>query len=81
MPLLENQTLMQVAKKHQCTPAQVALAWTLSKGIAIVTKTENPSRMSENLQAMDLQLAQDDLEAISGLNLGLRKFWNPYNIP
>lgn len=78
--LLDNETLTQVSKDRKCTVAQVALSWALSKGVSVVTKTENEARMKENLLATNIQLTKDDIQAIDKLDIGHRLFWNPHNI-
>lgn len=48
-PLLTDDTLVGVAKKHGVTEAQVALSWGVQHGIVVVPKSENPERMKKNI--------------------------------
>ena len=60
--------------------AQVAIAWALSKGVAISCKTEKEHRMKENLEGTKVKLTTEDITAIDKLNISQRVFWNPYDI-
>ncbi|MEO8056593.1 MAG: aldo/keto reductase [Acidobacteriota bacterium] len=52
-----------LARRRKATPAQVALAWVLSRGAEIVpiVGTKNRERLEENLNATDLVLRPADL--------------------
>uniref|UniRef100_A0ACD5X7S1 Uncharacterized protein n=1 Tax=Avena sativa TaxID=4498 RepID=A0ACD5X7S1_AVESA len=57
----------QLAKKHQCTPAQLALAWVLHQGddtvpIPGTTKIKN---LDANIDSLKVKLTNDDLKEIS----------------
>ncbi len=69
----------EVAARNQCTPAQVALAWLLSRGdfIVPIPGTRKRHRLEENLASAELTLSADDLrlldEATAGFEVqGLR---------
>jgi aryl-alcohol dehydrogenase-like predicted oxidoreductase len=61
--------IREVAARHGATPAQVALAWVLSRGADMVPipGTRKRSRLDENLDALDLALAPADLAALEPL--------------
>jgi len=54
------------AAKHHATPAQIALAWLLSKRpwIVPIPGTTKLSRLVENIGAAELQLTPDDLRSL-----------------
>lgn len=58
--------LNQLAKLKNGTPAQVALAWLLSRKpwIVPIPGTTKPERLSENLGALQLQLSTDEMIGI-----------------
>ena len=60
--------------------AQVAIAWALSKGVSMSTKTEKEHRMRENLDGTKVKLTPDEIAAIDKLNISQRVFRNPYDI-
>jgi aryl-alcohol dehydrogenase-like predicted oxidoreductase len=64
LPLLG--TLRQVASTHDATPAQVALAWLLSRGddIAPIPGTKRVARLEENAGAVEITLSAAELNAL-----------------
>jgi aryl-alcohol dehydrogenase-like predicted oxidoreductase len=58
--------LRRLAAAEQCTPAQLALAWLLSRGPEIVPipGTSHPERLAENAAAADLCPAPETLAAL-----------------
>ncbi len=58
--------LRQLANKAGCTPGQLALAWLLSRGddIVPIPGTSKPSRLEENIKAVDLKIDPALLEEL-----------------
>lgn len=60
--LLGNAALVDVAKRHGATPAQVVLAWLLRQdGVVVIPKAVRPEHLRANRAALDLALDADDL--------------------
>lgn len=60
--LVGHAALTAVAERHDATSAQVALAWLLRQGDVIaIPKASRLEHVRDNRQALDLQLAPDDL--------------------
>jgi diketogulonate reductase-like aldo/keto reductase len=60
--LLENATLKKIAKRHQATPAQIALAWVLREPRVIaIPKSSNKTHVRENARSIEIQLTKQDL--------------------
>jgi D-xylose reductase len=74
--VLEQPTVISAAKRHNRTPAQVALRWGVQRGTAVVPKTARPDRLIENLNVFDFELPADEMRAISALNRD-RRFNDP----
>ena len=66
--LLENETITQIAAAHDASPAQVVLAWHLAHGIVTIPKSITPSRIVENLAAVELTLTAEEVAAIDALD-------------
>ncbi len=64
--------IIEIARKHCCTEAQVILAWGLHRGTAVIPKSTNTSRISENLDAENIQLDEKDISEIALLNRDYR---------
>jgi len=56
----------EIATEHNCTPAQLALAWVLAQGddIVPIPGTRHPERLEENVAALDVVLSENDLRRI-----------------
>ena len=56
----------EIAREKHCTPAQLALAWVLTKGndIVPIPGTKRRKYLQENIGALDVDLSSDDLERI-----------------
>ena len=56
----------EIAAEHNCTPAQLALAWVMAQGddIVPIPGTRHPERLEENLGALDVVLSENDLRRI-----------------
>lgn len=64
-------TVRTVAQRHEATPAQIALAWVLSRGERVVPipGTTRPERVEENAAAAQITLSAEDhalLETLPG---------------
>ncbi|WP_367106261.1 aldo/keto reductase [uncultured Psychrobacter sp.] len=66
--VFDNETIKEIAEKHNVTPAQISLAWILSdKNRVAIPKTSNPDHLQGNLDAMKVELNADELKKISNL--------------
>jgi diketogulonate reductase-like aldo/keto reductase len=63
--ILRNAELIRIAKAYQATPAQVALAFLLERDMVIaIPKSSTASRVEENAGAVDLDISDEDWEAL-----------------
>jgi aryl-alcohol dehydrogenase-like predicted oxidoreductase len=58
--------LEKVASRHQCTPAQLALAWLLAKGgdIVPIPGSKKRSRVEENAAAVEIELEPEEIKRL-----------------
>lgn len=63
----DSEPVQAAARAHGCTPGQVILAWHLALGAMPLPKSADPGRQRENLAAVDVALADDEVTAISAL--------------
>ncbi|KAL2345807.1 hypothetical protein Fmac_007092 [Flemingia macrophylla] len=56
-----------LAKKHQCTPSQLALAWVLHQGndVVPIPGTSKIKNLDQNIGALSLKFTENDLREIS----------------
>ena len=54
--LLDNKTIIQIAKKHGASPAQVLIKWHLIRGTGVIPKSTTPKYIIENLGSTGVNL-------------------------
>ncbi len=70
--LRDNPTIKILEKKHDCTWAQIALAWAIARDTAVIPKSVNKKRLQENIDAADIELDDEDMAKISMLDRHFR---------
>ncbi|MEH0156888.1 aldo/keto reductase [Limibacter armeniacum] len=77
--LFKDETVLNIADKHQCSAAQVMIAWAAQRGTAVIPKSVNPERLKQNLEAANVKLDAEDMKQIASLDKGYRfidgSFW------
>lgn len=68
--LFENETLIDIAKNHNKTVAQIVLRWLIQRGIVPIVKSSNLSRMKENIDVFDFELSSEEMQMIFALDTG-----------
>lgn len=77
-PLLENDIMNAIAIKRGCSSAQIALAWGMARGTAVIPKSSHVDRIAENLGSQDCALSLVDKEAIGAIErTWMKRFNNP----
>ena len=63
--ILRSTTLHEIAKRHNATPVQIALAWVIRQdGVTAIPRTGSPEHVRENAGAIDIKLSARDLQEI-----------------
>ncbi|TQD36305.1 aldo/keto reductase [Haloflavibacter putidus] len=70
--LLENDTIKNIAEKHNASPGQILIKWAENRGTAVIPKSTNEGRIEENLKSAEIQLDEDDLKQIASLDRHFR---------
>lgn len=70
--LFGNETLEEIAERHEASPAQIALAWAVCRGTVPIPKSTNSERQKENLEALNIRLSEEELFQIDSLDRGFR---------
>ena len=67
----ENETVLEIAKKYDKTPAQIAINWLISQENTVaIPKAVDKAHIDENLVAMDFELEQGDIEQLNNIEPG-----------
>jgi diketogulonate reductase-like aldo/keto reductase len=65
--LLDHPALQRIARGHDATPAQIALAWVLQRdGVNAIPRARTASHVRQNAAARDIELTHDDLRDLDG---------------
>lgn len=78
-PLLKHDLITSLAEKYGKQPSQILLRWATQRGLAVIPKTNRPAVMEQNLDVTGFDLAQEEIDSISALNINTR-FNMPTNV-
>ena len=70
--LLDDETIVGIAERHDRTPAQVILRWHLQLGNIVIPKSVTPERIRENIEIFDFELSDEDMAEFARLDSGER---------
>ncbi|WP_275630410.1 2,5-didehydrogluconate reductase DkgB [Pseudomonas sp. 273] len=65
--VLGDAVIGEIAQRHGASPAQVALAWAMQLGYAVIPSSTRRANLASNLAARELSLSEADMAAIAGL--------------
>jgi len=70
--LLEDNVVLNIAKRHNKTSAQVVLRWAVQRGTSAIPKSIRRTRLEENYNVFDFELTTDEMNAINNLDRNWR---------
>ncbi|EON91405.1 2,5-diketo-D-gluconic acid reductase B [Marinobacter lipolyticus SM19] len=70
--VMEDDTLIRIGSRHNASPAQIAIAWALARGVVPIPSSTRPKHQKANLDALKVELNADDIRAIDELDRGDR---------
>lgn len=77
--LFKNEIIKAIAKEQKCSEAQVMLAWAVCRETVVIPKSVNPDRLKQNLEAADIDLNTEQMNALEQINMDYRfikgDFW------
>ncbi len=74
--MFHNETLTDIAKKHQRSVAQVILRWLYQRGIVSLAKSIHEERIRENFDIYSFELDEKDMESIEALDTKKSSFFS-----
>ena len=80
LDLLNEDIVLNLAKKYGKTPGQIILNWHIHLGVIPIPGTSNPERMRENLESSEFKMDDKDYEALSSFNDKQFRFCDGYGI-
>ena len=76
----DDQTLLEIARQHGKSAAQVMLRWHLQENRSAIPKSTKPERIAENFDVFDFELSSEQVAAIDALDTGVRGGPDPDSI-
>lgn len=70
--LLKDPKIKSVADKYGKTSAQVLIRYQVERGVIVIPKSVNSTRIKENFHVFDFELSSDDLKQLNSLNSNTR---------
>ncbi len=77
--VLNDKTIMNIAKEYDVTPAQIILRWHLQNDVIVIPKSVTPTRIKENSELFHFELTNETMEKLNDMNCNERFGQNPDN--
>jgi 2,5-diketo-D-gluconate reductase A len=74
--LFSNRTLSDIGAAHGKSVAQVVLRWLIQRAVVVIPKSVRAERMQENIDVFDLELTDEEMTRIAGLDTGGTLFFD-----
>lgn len=75
--MFENPVLVEIAKAHGKTAAQIALRFLMQSGVVIIPKSVHGERIKENFDLFDFELSGDEMDRIAKMDAAAPMIGNP----
>lgn len=69
---LQNKTVLEIAKAHGKTAAQIIVRWHIQAGFLTIPGSSNPAHIAENFDIWDFELTDNEMKKLSALDTGRR---------
>lgn len=70
--LLENIQIKKLAEEKGVNPAQVLIAYSVARGIAVIPKSINKDRIAQNLDSINVELSEKEMDLLSKIGIRYR---------
>lgn len=70
--LFEIAEIKEIAEAHECSPAQILIAWAVNRDTVVIPKSTNEARLRQNLEAAEIALSADEMDKIASLDRHFR---------
>jgi alcohol dehydrogenase (NADP+) len=75
--ILTQPVINNIAKTHDCTPAQVVLGWNIHRKVAVIPKAARVEHQKENIVTVDkCKLTDEDAAKIRDMKIAIRLYPN-----
>ncbi|CAD5110760.1 DgyrCDS128 [Dimorphilus gyrociliatus] len=80
LQVLANDVILNLAKKYNKSPANIALRWGIENESSVIPKSTNPEHIKNNICLYDFALTTEDLNQIAKLDKDCHFCWDPVDI-
>ena len=77
---MRHPVMAEIAGKYNKTPSQIALRHAVQRGIVVIPKSVDKTRMRENIDVFDFALTAEDMARIKALDEN-KSLWCAYDDP
>ncbi|XP_046656768.1 aldo-keto reductase family 1 member B1-like [Daphnia pulicaria] len=70
--LLQDPAVLEIAKKHGKSPAQVLIRYQIERGVAVIPKSVSKVRIEENFSVGSFRLSEEDMVKLNSLDCNER---------
>jgi diketogulonate reductase-like aldo/keto reductase len=78
---LHHPAVVEVARRHSKSPAQVMIRWGLLHGLVVIPKSTRPERIKENSEVFDFEISSAEMSRLDSLSEDLHTVWDPTDEP
>lgn len=75
--MFENPALVEIAKAHGKTAAQIALRFLMQSGVVVIPKSVHGGRIKENFDVFDFELTVDEMTELVKMDTAVPMIGNP----
>ena len=68
--LLADPRVVQIAREHSKSPAQVVLRWHIEQGLVAAVRSAHPQRIAENIDVFDFTMSTEQMSMLAELDQG-----------
>lgn len=73
--MLNDETIVAIARAHGVSAAQVILRWDLQRNIVVIPGSSDPDHIRENLDLFGFELSEEEMTKMSGLDRNEKHDW------
>jgi 2,5-diketo-D-gluconate reductase A len=74
--IFSDPTLSEIGSAHGKAVAKVILRWLVQRDVVVISKSVRPDRMRENIDVFDFELSDEEMQRITGLDMGGTLFFD-----